>query len=321
MHLRALALSAIGAVLGPGCSDTHIGPNGKHRVLMFDQGIGYDGTTLEADLDPGLRLVEAPLEDHGYRMRVACDTPPAGNVGEVRVRIIANGAIRYSDALDMECRRADGLVIDVRPESLDLAQASPPRALVAAGAKIFVAASPWAIGSDGGQESLFGLGFTVDDADGAFALEGAPLWGASLTLDALAPDGSGSVVHAGTIHGQLPVQALPDQAWTWAWRRERAASTRRLAMRTRWRQCRSAPPDAPPRATTSGCRARAATSPSPAATGRCSAGRATTASIVYRRARRRTALRQLGRQDRLRDRGRRRRLSPAMISRLRAVAG
>src|SRR4051812_40986786 len=251
MHLRAVALSALGAVLGPGCYDTHIEPNGKHHVLMFDHGIGplgeglatdiilprqetvvrgcakidpicdvktfsydYDGTTLEADLAPGLRLVEAPLEDRGYRMRVACDAQPADNVSEVRVRIIANGAVRYSDALDMECRRADGLVIDVRPESLDLAQASPARALAAVGAKVFVAAVPWAIVPDRGHESLFGLGFTVDDADGAFALEGAPLWGASLTLDAVAPGGSGSVVHAGTMQGLLPVEAVPDQAWT-----------------------------------------------------------------------------------------------------------
>lgn len=251
MRLRAVALSALGTVLGVGCYDTHIEANGKHHVLMFDRGIGplgeglaadvilprretvvrgcgkldpicdtktfsydYDGTTLEVDLDPGLRLVEAPLDDRGYRMRVACDATPANDVGEVRVRIIANGAVRYADALDVECRRADGLLIDVRPESLDLAQSSPPRALAAVGAKIFVAASPWANGSGGGQSSLLGLGFTVDDADGAFALEGASPWGASMTLDALAPGGSGSVLHAGTIHGTLPVEAVPDQDWT-----------------------------------------------------------------------------------------------------------
>src|SRR6478609_11864714 len=86
------------------------------KIFKYD----YDGTTLEADLDPGLRLVEAPLEDRGYRMRVACDAQPAGNVGEVRVRIIANGEVRYSDALDVECRRADGLLIDAWPESLEL---------------------------------------------------------------------------------------------------------------------------------------------------------------------------------------------------------
>jgi hypothetical protein len=241
---------AVATLLASGCSNSDLQPNGKGHVLMFDRGFGalgeglavdiilprqetlvrgcgkldpicevktfrydYDGTTLEADVDPGLRLVEAPLEDGGYRMRVACDQAPAGGVGEVRVRIVASGGVRYADALDMECYRADGLVIDVRPESLDLAEASPPRALVAVGAKIFAAVSPWA-NPGGGQQSLVGLGFTVDDADGAFALEGSPPWGASLILDALAPGGAASVVHAGTVQAPLPVEAVPEDAWT-----------------------------------------------------------------------------------------------------------
>ena len=249
--MRALALAlAVATLLASGCDNSNLQPNGKHHVLMFDIGFGalgeglerdivlpreetmvrgcdkilpvcevktfrynYDGTTLEADLDPGLRLVEAPLEDGGYRMRVACDQSPAGGVGEVRVRIVASGGVRYADALDMECQRADGIVIDVRPESLDIGAASPPRALAAVGAKIFAAVGPWA-NLGGGQQSLFGLGFTVDDADGAFALEGSPPWGASLTLDALAQGGAASVVHAGTIQAPLPVEAVSDDAWT-----------------------------------------------------------------------------------------------------------
>jgi hypothetical protein len=247
--MRALAVAAA-ILLACGCDNSDIQPNGKDHVLMFDVGFGalgeglardvilprqetevrgcgkidpicevktfsydYDGTTLEADLAPGLRLVEAPLEEGGYRMRVACDQAPASGVGEVRVRIVASGGVRYADALDIECHRADGVVIDVRPESLDLGEASPPRALVAVGAKIFAAVTPWA-NPGGGQQSLFGLGFTVDDADGAFALEGSPPWGASLTLDALAPGGRTSVVHAGTIQAPLPVEAVPDDAWT-----------------------------------------------------------------------------------------------------------
>jgi hypothetical protein len=248
MRARALAVAVL---LASACNNnSDIQPNGKDHVLMFDVGIGalgeglardiilprqetvtrgcdkifpvcelktfsydYDGTTLEADLDPGLRLVEAPLEDGGYRMRVACDQEPAGSVGEVRVRIVANGGVRYDDALDIECHHADGLLVDVRPESLDINAASPPRALVAVGGSIIAVAGPWANPGDG-QQSLFGLGFTVDDADGAFALEGSAPWGASMTLDALAPGGSASVVHAGTIQAPLPVEALPDDAWT-----------------------------------------------------------------------------------------------------------
>jgi hypothetical protein len=155
----------------------------------------------------------APFEDRGYRIRVACDQAPAGAVGEVRVRIMASGAVRYADALDMECYRADGVVIGVRPESLDIGEASPPRALVAVGAKIFAAVVPWA-NPGGGQQSLVGLGFTVDDADGAFALEGPPPRGASLILDARAAGGAASVVHAGTIQAPLPVEAVPDDGWT-----------------------------------------------------------------------------------------------------------
>jgi hypothetical protein len=250
--MRGLAPAvALATLLASGCNNNNdIQPNGKDHVLMFDIGFGalgeglardiilprqetltrgcdkifpvcelktfsydYDGTTLEADLDPGLRLVEAPLEDGGYRMRVACDQEPAGSVGEVRVRIVASDGVRYADALDIECHRADGLLVDVRPEGLDINEASPPRALVAVGAKILAEAGPWA-NPGGGQQSLFGFGFTVDDADGAFTLEGSPPWGASLTLDAVAPGGAASVVHAGTIQAPLPVEALPDDAWT-----------------------------------------------------------------------------------------------------------
>jgi hypothetical protein len=247
--MRALAF-AVATLLASGCSNSALEPNGKDHVLMFDRGFGalgeglavdiivprqetlvrgcgkidpicavktfrydYDGTTLEADLDPGLRLVEAPLEDRGYRMRVACDHAPAGGVGELRVRIVASGAVRYADAIDVECYRADGLVIDVRPESLDLGEASPPRALVAVGARIMAAMVPWA-NPGGGQQSLVGVGFTVDDADGAFAVEGSPPLDPSLILDALAPGGAASVVHAGTIQAPLPVAAVPDGAWT-----------------------------------------------------------------------------------------------------------
>jgi hypothetical protein len=247
--MRALAL-AVATLLAAGCDNSDIQPNGKHHVLTFNVGSGalgeglardiilprqdietrgcakvdpicevkvfnynYDGTTLQADLDPGLRLVEAPLEDGGYRMRVACDQEPAGSVGEVRVSIVASDGVRYADALDLECHRADGVLVDVRPESLDIGAPSPPRALVAVGGSILAAVSPWFNPGDG-QQSLGGLGFTVDDADGAFALEGSPPWGASLVLDALALGGTASVVHAGTIQAPLPVEAVPDDAWT-----------------------------------------------------------------------------------------------------------
>jgi hypothetical protein len=249
-RMRSLAI-AVATLLASGCDNSDIQPNGKHHVLTFDSGFlatgeglasdiilprqdievrgcakvdpvcevkvfnyDYDGTTLEADLDPGLRLVEAPLEDGGYRMRVACDQAPAGGVGEVRVRIVASDGVRYADAWDIECHRADGLLVDVQPVSLDIGAASPPRALAAVGAQILAVLGPWANVPPGGQQSLGGLGFTLDDADGAFALDGSPPWGAVLTLDALAPGGTASVVHAGTIQAPLPVEVVPDNAWT-----------------------------------------------------------------------------------------------------------
>ncbi len=251
--MRAVALAGVSALLSLGCDGQHfLHPNGKGQVLMFDVGIGtlgeglardvilpreetlvrgcgkvdpicevktlrydFEGTTLDVSLDPGWHVVEAPLEDRGYRLRVACDTAPASGVGELRVRVLAGTEVRYADALDMPCRRADGLLVDVRPESLDIAAVSPTPALTAVGAKLMAAVSPWASTTDG-QESLFGLGFTIDDPDGAFSLEGAPLWGSSFTLDATGPGGDGALVHAGTISAALPVRALPDDDWTLA---------------------------------------------------------------------------------------------------------
>lgn len=251
--MRSLAVATVATFLAFGCDGQHVlHPNGKHQVLMFDVGVGtlgeglardiimprqeiltrgcgkidplcevkilqydFDGTTLEVDPDPGLRLVEAPLDGGGYHLRVACDAAPASGQAELRVRVLAGAEVKYADALDVACRRADGMLVDARPEGLDLAQPSPPRALAAVGAKILAGGSPW-FSSPDGPESLFGLGFTVDDADGAFALEGAPPWGASFTLDARAPGGAPTEVHAGTISAALPVEVLADDAWTLA---------------------------------------------------------------------------------------------------------
>ena len=252
-RVRPLAVTAVVTLLAAGCDGQHLlHPNGKEQVLMFDVGIGilgeglardiilpreetlvrgcgkidpvcevktfrydFDGTTLDVSLDSGLRLVEAPLESRGYRLRVSCDAAPTGGQGEVRVRVLAGTAVKYADAFDVLCRRADGMLVDVRPESLDVAEKSPPRALAAAGARILAVGSPW-VNSPEGSESLFGLGFTVDGAGGAFAIEDAPPLGASFWLDALSPGGSGAVIHAGTISAPLPVEAIPDDGWTLA---------------------------------------------------------------------------------------------------------
>jgi hypothetical protein len=249
--VRPLAVIAVVTLLAAGCDGQHLlHPNGKEQVLMFDVGIGilgeglasdiilpreetlergcgkinpvcevktfrydYDATTLDVSLDSGLRLVEAPLEGRGYRLRVACDAAPMGGQGELRVRVLAGTSVKYADALDVPCRSADGMLVDVRPESLDIAEQSPPRALAAVGAKILAVGSPWTTLPEGHQ-SLFGLGFTVDGAGGAFAVEDAPPLGASFWLDALAPGGTGAVMHAGTISAPLPVEAIADSEWT-----------------------------------------------------------------------------------------------------------
>lgn len=249
--MRPLTVATVVTLLAAGCDGQHLlHPNGKEQVLMFDVGIGilgeglardivlpreetlvrgcgkidpicevktfrydFDGTTLDVSLDSGLRLVEAPLESPGYRLRVACDAVPAGGQAELRVRVLAGAAVKYADALDVPCRAADGMLVDARPESLDVAEQSPPRALAAVGAKILAVGSPWASSPDG-RQSLFGLGFTVDGAADAFAIEDAPPLGASFWLQALAPGGTGAVMHAGTISAPLPVEAIPDDGWT-----------------------------------------------------------------------------------------------------------
>jgi len=249
--MRQLALAAVAALLAASCDGQHLlHPNGKDQVLMFDVGFGilgeglardiilprektlvracnqtdpvcevktfrydFEGTTIDVNPDPGLRLVEAPLDGRGYRLRVACDTAATDGHDELRVRVLDGTTVKYADAIDVPCRAADGMLVDVRPESLDIAEPSPPRALAAVGASILAVGSPWADTPEG-QQSLFGLGFTVDGAGSAFAIEDAPPLGASFYLEALAPGGAGATIHAGTISAPLPIEAIPDDAWT-----------------------------------------------------------------------------------------------------------